>query len=59
MPAEPLLGKDSDKLSKTDKHLKVFGMMMLGFLITRKKMIITVAILGLLIAIILAVLLLF
>jgi len=59
MPADPLLGKDSDELSKTDKHLKVFGMMTLGFLITRKKMIITVAILGWLIAIVLAVLLLY
>lgn len=39
MPEEPILGQDSDKLTVQQRHQKVMGLMILGFLMKRKKLI--------------------
>lgn len=50
MPDKPIIGQDSDKLTKGQKHFKVFGLIILGFLIKRKNLIFGVILLALIVA---------
>lgn len=53
MEDQSIIGQDSDKLTEREKHTKVMGLMILGFLIKRKKLISIVIALAILTAIIL------
>lgn len=59
MSKEPIIGSESDKMTKGEKHFKVMGLMTLGFLIKRKSVVLAVVVLGVITAFVLAYILLF
>ena len=59
MDKEPLLGKNSEELTPSEKQFKVMGLMAIGFLIKRKKLILTIVVLGIVTAAVLSYIVLF
>ncbi|OQB05215.1 MAG: hypothetical protein BWY19_01137 [bacterium ADurb.Bin212] len=59
MSKEPIIGSESDKMTESEKHFKVVGLMTLGFLIKRKKLVLAVVALGIISAIVLTYILIF
>jgi len=59
MSKEPIIGSESDKMTVGEKHFKVMGLMTLGFLIKRKKLVLAVVVLGIISAFVLTYILIF
>lgn len=59
MSKEPIIGSESDKMTAGEKHFKVMGLMTLGFLIKRKKLVLAVVLLGIISAFVLTYILIF
>ena len=59
MPEVHIIGSESEKMTPGEKNFKVMGLMTLGFLIKRKKLIFIVVILGVITAFVLTYIILF